>query len=48
MFYETQIDEVDIVDAKDIQSCAEYAVDIFNYLKKTETDFVASYGYMER
>jgi cyclin B len=48
LFYETQIDEADVADAKDIQSCAEYAVDIFNYLKQTETEFIASYGYMEK
>ena len=47
-FYETQLDPIDIPDAKDPQLCAEYAVEIFNFLRQSETDYIASAGYMEK
>ena len=48
MFYDTQLDPVDLPDARDPQSVAEYACDIFEYLLATETEFVAVPGYMEK
>lgn len=48
MFYDTQLDPVDIPDARDPQSCAEYAVEIFDFLRSSETENIASPGYMER
>lgn len=28
--------------------CAEYASEIFQFLRKTENEFIASHGYMEK
>lgn len=43
-----QIDPVDAGDVSDPQSCAEYAVDIHNLLKDTESIFAAKPGFMEK
>jgi hypothetical protein len=41
MFYDTQLDPVDIPDARDPQSCAEYAVEIFDFLRSSENENIA-------
>lgn len=47
-FYDSQLDPVDLPDARDPQSCAEYAVDIFEFLLQTENENIPKPGYMER
>lgn len=47
-FIETQLDPIDAPDAKDPQLCAEYAVEIFEFLRQSEGENVARPGYMER
>lgn len=42
------MDPVDIPDAKDPQSCAEYAVEIFDFLRESECENTAKLGYMEK
>jgi hypothetical protein len=46
-YLDREIDEVDQNDARMPQACAEYAVDIFNYLRETENETKATYGYMD-
>lgn len=33
MFYESQVDEIDLSDVKNPQACAEYAVEIYEHMK---------------
>jgi cyclin B len=47
VYFDTQIDPVDQIEARDPQSCAEYAVEIFKYLKETESQSIPKYGFME-
>jgi G2/mitotic-specific cyclin-B, other len=47
-FYSSQLDPADIPDARDPQTCAEYACDIFEFLLATETENIAMPGYMDR
>jgi cyclin B len=37
-YYETTIDQVDFNDLSDPQMCAEFATEIFNWLRTTESD----------
>ncbi len=46
-YFETQIDPVDQAEAKDPQTCAEYAVEIFKYLRENEDETLPRYGYLE-
>ncbi len=48
VFYESQLNEVDLVDAKNPQLCAEYAVEIYDHMKQMELGTLPQYGYMER
>jgi hypothetical protein len=38
---------VDQAEAKDPQTCAEYAVDIFKFLRENEDPYLPRYGYLE-
>ena len=42
------MDPIDVPDAKDPQLCAEYAVEIFDFLRASETENIALPGYMEK
>lgn len=46
-YLEREVDPIDQEDAKMPQACAEYAVEIFKYLRVTEDEFQAKYGYMD-
>lgn len=50
--YDTQIDPVDSGDLKDPQTCAEYASEIFHWLRSSEADLgnnnLVSPSYMSR
>ena len=46
-YFET-IEEVDRSEAKDTQSCSEYAFEIFNFLKEEEVKTLAKPGYMSK
>lgn len=42
------MDPVDIPDARDPQMVAEYAVEIFDFLRQSEMENIAQFGYMEK
>lgn len=46
-YFDTQIDPVDQPEAKDPQTCAEYAVEIFKFLRENEGQAQPRYGYLE-
>jgi hypothetical protein len=47
-YYEQQLDPVDQPDARDPQSVAEYAVEIYDLLLKTESENTPKVGYMDK
>lgn len=47
-YYDQQLDPVDQPDARDPQSVAEYAVEIYDLLLQTESENTPKVGYMEK
>lgn len=47
-YLDSKVDPVDIKERTDPQACAEYANEIFSFLRETEHEYVPRYGFMDR